>query len=82
MPAQPMVRIPSGDATPLANQLRRELRGEVLFGRADRGRYATDASIYQIMPIGIVVPRDQDDLMLALAIARSHAAPILSLIHI
>jgi len=78
MPAKSMLPVPSGDATALANQLRRELRGEVLFGRADRGRYATDASIYQIMPVGIVVPRDQDDLILALAIARSHTAPILA----
>ncbi|MDB5766255.1 MAG: Fe-S protein, partial [Collimonas fungivorans] len=65
-------------ATPLAAQLRRELRGEVLFGRADRGRYATDASIYQIMPLGVVVPRDQDDLLLALDIARSHHIPVLA----
>ena len=64
--------------TPLAAQLRRELRGEVLFGRADRGRYATDASIYQIMPLGVVVPRDQDDLLLALDIARSHRIPVLA----
>ncbi|MEM4988270.1 FAD-binding and (Fe-S)-binding domain-containing protein [Collimonas sp. H4R21] len=65
-------------ATPLAAQLRRELKGEVLFGRADRGRYATDASIYQIMPLGVAVPRDQDDLLLALDIARSHQVPVLA----
>jgi len=64
--------------TPLAAQLRRELKGEVLFGRADRGRYATDASIYQIMPIGVAVPRDQHDLLLALEIARSHQVPVLA----
>ncbi len=68
---------PSADA-PIASQLRRELRGDVLFGEADRGRYASDASIYQIMPIGVVVPRDQDDLLLALEIARHHATPVLA----
>ncbi|MGB7195368.1 MAG: FAD-linked oxidase C-terminal domain-containing protein [Collimonas pratensis] len=68
----------TSSATPLAAQLRRELRGEVLFERADRGRYATDASIYQIMPLGVVVPRDQDDLLLALDIARSHRIPVLA----
>ncbi|SFA85375.1 FAD/FMN-containing dehydrogenase [Collimonas sp. OK607] len=62
----------------LAVQLRQELRGEVLFDKADRGRYATDASIYQIMPIGVVVPRDQEDLLLALDIARSHHMPVLA----
>ena len=41
----------------LAARLRRETTGEVLFSRADRGRYATDASIYQIEPIGVLVPR-------------------------
>ncbi|WP_167321463.1 FAD-binding oxidoreductase, partial [Herbaspirillum lusitanum] len=56
-------------ATPFAMQLQREMRGEVMFGNADRGRYATDASIYQIMPLGVVVPRDQADLKLALDIA-------------
>ena len=63
---------------PLAVQLRQELKGEVLFGTADRGRYATDASIYQIMPVGVVVPRDQDDLLLALDIARNHNMPVLA----
>ena len=45
----------------LAAQLRRETRGEVLFSRADRGRYATDASIYQIEPVGVLVPRTIED---------------------
>ncbi|WP_028222087.1 FAD-binding and (Fe-S)-binding domain-containing protein [Paraburkholderia oxyphila] len=64
--------------TPLAARLTRELRGDVLFDRASRGRYATDASIYQIMPIGVAVPRDQDDLRVALDIARDTAAPVLA----
>ncbi|EHP44550.1 d-lactate dehydrogenase, partial [Cupriavidus basilensis OR16] len=55
-----------------------ELRGDVLFDRASRGRYATDASIYQITPIGVVVPRDQADLLLALEIARDEKAPVLA----
>ena len=37
----------------------RATRGEVLFDAASRGRYATDASIYQIMPVGVLVPRDR-----------------------
>ena len=62
----------------LAALLRRELRGDVLFDRASRGRYATDASIYQIMPIGVVVPRDQTDVRRALDIARDQQAPVLA----
>ena len=41
----------------LAARLAREITGEVLFDRFSRGRYATDASFYQIMPAGIVVPQ-------------------------
>lgn len=63
--------------TNLQALLRRELRGEVAFDAATRGRYATDASIYQIMPVGVVVPADQEDAMLALQIAREHGAPVL-----
>ena len=40
------------------------------FDAGSRGRYATDASIYQIMPLGVVVPKDQEDLALA-----RHASP-------
>jgi FAD/FMN-containing dehydrogenase/Fe-S oxidoreductase len=80
MPLKPMQQVPSSGraGTPLAARLRRELKGDVLFSPADRGRYATDASIYQITPIGIVVPRDQDDLALALEIARADRIPILA----
>ena len=45
-----------GDSA-LAQRLRKEVDGEVLFDAASRGRYSTDASIYQVEPIGIVVPR-------------------------
>jgi FAD/FMN-containing dehydrogenase/Fe-S oxidoreductase len=62
----------------LESHLRAELRGDVMFDLASRGRYSTDASIYQIMPIGVVAPQDQDDALLALDIARSHKAPVLA----
>jgi len=58
--------------------LRQELKGDVLFDVASRGRYATDASIYQIMPVGVVVPRDQADLIMALDIARDAGASVLA----
>src|SRR3954466_14369538 len=54
----------------LEEQLTREITGDVLFDRFNRGRYATDASFYQIMPAGVVVPRTMDDALRALAIAR------------
>jgi FAD/FMN-containing dehydrogenase/Fe-S oxidoreductase len=61
----------------LAQRLAKELRGEVLFDAASRGRYATDASIYQIEPLGVVVPAHVDDIFAAIAIAREEGVPVL-----
>ncbi|HEY5635007.1 MAG TPA: FAD-linked oxidase C-terminal domain-containing protein [Burkholderiaceae bacterium] len=61
----------------LAQRLRRTLRGEVLFDRASRGRYATDASIYQVDPVGVVVPADEEDAIAAIELARELRVPIL-----
>src|SRR6202041_1933465 len=54
----------------LEDRLTREMTGEVFFDRFNRGRYATDASFYQIMPAGVVVPRTIDEALRALSIAR------------
>jgi FAD/FMN-containing dehydrogenase/Fe-S oxidoreductase len=67
---------PIGDIR-LAERLRRETQAEVLFSRADRGRYSTDASIYQQEPVGVVVPRTIEDATAVLAIAREHGVPVL-----
>jgi len=61
----------------LAARLRREVDGEVLFDAASRGRYSTDASIYQIEPIGVVVPRTEEAARIALQIAAAEGVPIL-----
>ena len=60
----------------LAQRLAAETRGEVLFSTADRGRYATDASIYQVMPVGVFVPKSAEDARLALDICRDLQVPI------
>ncbi len=62
---------------PLAEKLIREVDGEVMFDMASRGRYATDASIYQIMPVGVVVPRNMDAALSAIQIAAEQDVPIL-----
>jgi len=54
----------------LEGRLAREITGGVFFDAFNRGRYATDASFYQIMPLGVVVPRTIDEALRALAIAR------------
>ncbi|MCZ7561273.1 MAG: FAD-binding protein [Burkholderiaceae bacterium] len=61
----------------LAQRLRRVLRGEVLFDAFSRGRYATDASIYQVDPVGVVVPADEADVIAAIDLARESRTPIL-----
>jgi FAD/FMN-containing dehydrogenase/Fe-S oxidoreductase len=69
--------IAPGDSR-LADRLKREFRGEVLFSRADRGRYSTDASIYQVEPLGVIVPEEIGDVAAALAIAREEGVPVLA----
>src|SRR3984885_13874344 len=62
----------------LAARLRRETQGEVLFDDASRGRYATDASIYQIMPVGVFIPKNEADISTAIAVARELRVPVLA----
>ena len=57
-------------------RLRAEIAGDVWFDRASRGMYATDASIYQMMPLGVVVPRTAADVEATIAIAREHGVPV------
>jgi len=61
----------------LASRLRQELQGEVFFDDFSRARYSTDASIYQIQPIGITVPKNEQDVQTALQIAVEEGVPIL-----
>ncbi len=77
MPDGNITRAPLGDAR-LAARLRRDMDGEVLFGSGDRGRYATDASIYQVEPVGVVVPRTAEAARAAMAIAREAGVPVLA----
>ena len=58
-------------------RLRKEVDGECLFDAANRGRYATDASIYQVMPLGVVVPRSEEAVRTAIAIAAEEGIPLL-----
>src|SRR5271170_220233 len=68
---------PHAKASAVAVRLRKEVQGEVLFDSFSRGRYSTDASIYQIMPIGVVVPHTEEDALCALQIAAEAGVPIL-----
>ena len=66
------------DAEALAAELRKRIRGEVRFDNGSRALYATDASNYRQVPIGVVIPRDSDDVIQTMTIAREFGAPILA----
>jgi FAD/FMN-containing dehydrogenase/Fe-S oxidoreductase len=76
-PALGAVPVAQGAATVLARRLARETQGEVLTDKGALGRYATDASIYQIMPACVFVPRSAADVATAIAIAREEKVPVL-----
>ena len=69
---------PAGDvdSRALAQELARELRGEVRFSAGSRSLYANDASVYRQLPVGVVIPRDAADVVTAVEICRDHGAPI------
>ena len=65
------------DAVALERALRSQLRGEVRFDSGSRALYATDGSNYRQVPIGVVLPRDVDDVLATISLAREYGAPIL-----
>ncbi|HEY2916461.1 MAG TPA: FAD-binding and (Fe-S)-binding domain-containing protein, partial [Candidatus Limnocylindrales bacterium] len=68
----------SGDAERLAIDLLNAVRGEVRFDAGTKALYATDASNYRQVPIGVVIPRDADDVVAAVEVCRAHEVPIVS----
>jgi len=65
------------DASGLAEALRREIAGEVRFDQGSRALYATDASNYRQVPIGVVLPHDEDDVLATISLCREFGAPLL-----
>jgi FAD/FMN-containing dehydrogenase/Fe-S oxidoreductase len=66
------------DVRSLERELRSAVRGEVRFGGGDRGMYASDAGNYRMVPIGVVLPRDANDVLQTLAVCRTYGAPIVA----
>ena len=66
------------DAAGLADALRSRLRGEVRFDSGTRALYATDGSNYRQVPIGVVFPRGNEDVLAALEVCRQFGAPLLN----
>ena len=65
------------DASSLAASLRAKIAGEVRFDNSARALYATDGSNYRQVPIGVVLPKDVDDVLATVALCREHGAPLL-----
>ncbi|MBI3948253.1 MAG: FAD-binding protein [Armatimonadetes bacterium] len=61
----------------IADELRQRIRGEVHFDRLTRKLYSTDASIYRIDPLGVVIPRDEEDLAAVATLAARERVPLL-----
>src|SRR6266478_7686981 len=64
-------------AAGLEKELTQVIKGEVRFDRGSRALYATDGSNYRQIPIGLVVPRDEQDVIAAVAACRKFGAPVL-----
>jgi FAD/FMN-containing dehydrogenase/Fe-S oxidoreductase len=87
MSSSPFVLLPSSharahdsflEAEQLAEQLRANIRGEVRFDPSSKALYATDASNYRHIPIGVVIPRDEADVIATVDLCRRFNAPLLS----
>jgi FAD/FMN-containing dehydrogenase len=61
----------------LEHELKRAVRGEVRFDRGSRALYSSDGSNYRQIPIGLVVPRDDNDVIATVAACRKFGAPVL-----
>ena len=70
-------RIRSKEREELAGELRRRVSGEVRFDPFSRVLYSTDASIYQMEPVGVVIPRNVEDVLAVLEVARDSGVPVL-----
>ena len=74
--AKPVDTFPQ--AIELEKELKQNIKGEVRFDRGSRAMYSTDGSNYRQIPIGLVVPRDADDVVAAMAACRKYGAPVLA----
>jgi FAD/FMN-containing dehydrogenase/Fe-S oxidoreductase len=72
------VPVPSAPRQALAHELKRAIEGEVRFDAGSRALYATDASNYRQVPVGVVIPKSKEDVVRTVEICRRHGAPVLA----
>ena len=73
---RPGAAVTPGDTSALERRLRSKLGAEVAFDRFTRGRYATDASHYQIVPLGVAVPRTIEEAEQAIEVAKEYGVSV------
>src|ERR1043165_4887511 len=66
------------DVHGLEAALRKRIRGEVRFDEGSRALYSTDGSNYRQIPIGVVLPATEEDILDTIALCREYGAPVLS----
>jgi FAD/FMN-containing dehydrogenase/Fe-S oxidoreductase len=76
LPPLPTPSVAAIDAVALERALREGIAGEVRFDRVSRALYSTDASVYQIEPLGVILPRSRDDLLKTVRICLEHGCPM------
>ena len=72
------IELPTADPRDIHDALTEALSGEVRFDQLHRALYATDASVYQIIPMGVVLPKTEQDIVETLAICVRHGVPLTS----
>ncbi len=71
-----LIAIKTINADAIRRELEAKIEGEVRFDEISRALYSTDASVYQIQPAGVVVPRDRQDILRTLDVCRRHRCPL------
>ena len=62
----------------IGKEIGEKIKGKTLFDEFSRGRYSTDASLYQIKPLGVVLPKDKGDVLSLMEYSQKHSIPLLA----
>ncbi len=72
------MKFTSSQINKISKEIQSKVRGKVLFDDFSRGRYSTDSSLYQIMPVGAVLPEDQNDVLELMEYSQKNSIPLLA----
>ena len=68
----------SSQINKIGKEIEKKIKGKTLFDEFSRGRYSTDASLYQIKPVGVVLPKDQNDVLSLMEYSQKNSLPLLA----